>query len=342
MSNLYSRRNFLKTTALGVGVAALGMNFSERASASVAMQRMGKFKTQLHNGFIVDKITPERMEQLAAIGVEGVEVTKWDVDVNEAREARRIAESAGIKIHSVMRAWTNFNKPESAEADVQSVVRALQAAAAYGASSVLLVPCRIGNPGPKPWDFKVEFDPKTLMLSKVVDGDNEPYAEYIKLHNEATDASYRCLAPCIPVAAYEGVTIGLENVWNNLWCTPELFAAFVKSFDNVWVKAYFDLGNHVKYAKTEDWLYALGKGTILKLHMKDFLFDKEKGGGEFVPMGTGSIDWYSVRKAIDDIEYDGFVTNESGGYSDEQFVKIFDNFFNGRDILSGVLPEEEK
>lgn len=335
MQHKWTRRDFITTTALGAGAAMFANRFNGFSSITEASENTRVYKTQLHNAFIVDKITPEKMEQLASIGVEGVETTRWDVDVDEAREARRIAETAGIKIHSVMRAWTDFNT-DKAEADVNTVVRALRAAAAYGASTILLVPCRIGNPGPKPWEFNVEFDSATLMLSKVVDGDNAPYAEYIKLHNEATEASYRCLDQILPVAAYEGVTIGLENVWNNLWCTPELYAAFVKSFDNVWVKAYFDLGNHIKYAKTENWLRALGKNSIVKLHIKDFLFDKEQGGGQFVPLGKGSNDWISVRNVIEEIEYDGFVTLESGGYTDEQHVQIFNNFFNGVNITDNV------
>lgn len=336
MQRQWTRRDFMTTTALGAGAAALAMNFKGMSSIANAAEATKTYKTQLHNAFIVDKITPEKMEHLASIGVEGVETTLWDIDVEEAREARKIAEAAGIKIHSVMRAWTNFNQPESAEADIQSVNRALRAAAAYGASTILLVPCRTGAAAPAPWDFKIDFDPSTLMVSKVVEGDNAPYADYIQKQNEATEASYRCLAPSIPVAAYEGVTIGLENVWNNLWCSPEFFASFVKSFDNVWVKAYFDLGNHVKYAKTEDWLRALGKDVIVKLHIKDFLVNREKGGGDFVPIGQGSVDWVSVRDVIEELGYDGFVTLESSGYSDEQHIKIFKNFFNGVKITDGV------
>lgn len=75
---------------------------------------------------------------------------------------------------------------------------------------------------------------------------------------------------------------------------------------------------------------------IVKLHIKDFLFDKEKGGGEFVPIGKGSNDWISIRNVIEEIGYDGFVTLESGGYTDEQHVKIFDNFFNGVEITKDV------
>jgi len=325
----------MTTTALGAGAAILSSNFNGLGAVASAADAGKTYKTELHNAFICGKVTAQEMEKLASIGVEGVETTLWDVDVEEAREARKIAEAAGIKIHSVMRAWTNFNT-DSAEADVETVKKALRSAAAYGASSVLFVPCRIGNPGPAPWDFDIEFDPATCQVSKVCQGDNSDFAEYIKLQNEATDATYKCMETIIPVAAYEGVTIGIENVWNNLWCSPKFFAAFVESFHNVWVKAYFDLGNHVKYAPTEDWLRALGKDAVVKLHIKDFLVNKEKGGGDFVPIGNGSVDWVSVRDVIEEIGYDGFVTLESGGYTNEQHVQIFKNFFNGVNIKEGV------
>ncbi len=335
MQRQWTRRDFMTTTALGAGAAILSSNFNRLGALASAAESGKSYKTELHNAFIVGKVTAEEMEKLASIGVEGVETTLWDVDVQEAREARKIAEAAGIKIHSVMRAWTNFNT-DSAEADVETVKKALRAAAAYGASSVLFVPCRIGNPGPAPWDFDIEFDPATCQVSKVCKGDNSDFAEYIKLQNEATDVTYKRMESIIPVAAYEGVTIGIENVWNNLWCSPKFFAAFVESFHNVWVKAYFDLGNHVKYAPTEDWLRALGKDAIVKLHIKDFLVNREKGGGDFVPIGKGSVDWVSVRNVIEEIGYDGFVTLESGGYSNEQHVQIFKNFFNGVNITDGV------
>jgi sugar phosphate isomerase/epimerase len=35
-----------------------------------------------------------------------------------------------------------------------------------------------------------------------------------------------------------------------------------------------------------------------------------------VPIGKGSIDWVSVRKTIEEIGYNGWVTIESGGYTD--------------------------
>lgn len=334
MTREISRRDFIRATALTAGLAAAS-TLTSRSSAAFGADADKTYRTTLHKAWIVGGIDAKQIEHLAALGVEGVETSAWDVEPEKAREGRKICEANGIKIHSVMRAWTNFNT-DSADADVQTVNRALRAAAAYGASTILLVPCRTGVAGPAAWDFDIEFDPETCMVTKVVQGDNAPYADYIKAQNEATVASFKRVKESIPVAAYEGVTIGLENVWNGLWSTPEFFGAFVKAFDSVWVKTYFDLGNHVKFSPTERWLRAL-KGTICKLHIKDFKVDKLKGsGGDFVPIGKGSIDWKSVRDVIDEIDYNGFVSLESGGYSDEQHAKIFDNFFAGKDILSGV------
>ena len=325
MQRQWTRRDFMTTTALGAVAATANWNGFSTAFAAE------EYKTKLRSAFILPKVDRKRFEQLAAVGIEGVEISGWDVDVAAAREGRKIAEETGINIHSVMRGWTNFNNPNSAKADVESVKKALAAAAAFGATAILLVPCRVGNPGPKPWDFKIDFDPKTLMVKSVCEGDNAPFAEYIKLQNEATDATYRCMEELIPVAEAEGVTIGIENVWNNLWCMPNFYAAFVRSFGHERVKAYFDLGNHVKYAKTEDWLRACGKDLLVKLHIKDFKVDKSKGaGGDFVPIGKGSVDWKSVRDCIEEIGYNGWVTQEAGGYTDKSYAQIFADFFAGK------------
>ena len=63
---------------------------------------------------------------------------------------------------------------------------------------------------------------------------------------------------------------------------------------------------------------------------------RKPNGGDFVPIGKGSIDWKSVRNVIEEVEYNGFVTVESGGFTDAEHAKIFENFFAGKDILEGV------
>jgi len=85
----------------------------------------------------------------------------------------------------------------------------------------------------------------------------------------------------------------------------------------------------VRYASTETWLRAFG-ADIVRLHIKDFKIDRAaKNDGSFVPIGKGSVDWPSVRKTIDEIGYNGWVTIESGGYTDSEHSALMDRFFAG-------------
>lgn len=303
-----NRRNFLKSSALLATLAANPLSPLASFGDETA------WKTTLKKALICEYPTEDILTLWKRIGFTGAESTAWQVGTEKAAQARKVAEKLGMEIHSVLRGWTNFNSPDTAQVqqDIESVELTLQSAQGYGANAILLVPCRTGGVMPKPHAFRVKFDPDTLMVSQVVDGDNTPYQEYIEAQNHATKTSLDCVRKLIPAAEKTGVIIALENVWNNLWVTPDFFAAFVKSFRSPWVKAYFDIGNHVRYAKPEEYLYALGD-EIVKLHVKDFRIDRAASNeGQFTEIRSGSVDWPSVRKAIDDIGYNGYLTIEGG------------------------------
>lgn len=305
LTSRFTRRTVLKTgvlTVLGPGLEAL----AEVASPD----------RQLKKSLIG---TPDRetLEAHKAAGFEGIESHVWDIDPDQAAAMKKIADELGMKIHSVMRGWTNFNAPdpEVVEKDIRSVERAIVAAGAFGADVVLLVPCRVSDRDmaiPAPWEFDIEFDERTGYVTRVVAGDNSPYANYIKAHNHAIDTSRKAVERLIPVAEKNGVIIALENVWNNLWVKPKIFAHFVASFASPWVQAYYDIGNHVRYAPPEEWLRTLGK-LIVRLHVKDFLLNPDGRGGKFVPIREGSVNWPSVRRVIDEIGYTGWMTIEGSG-----------------------------
>lgn len=302
-----------------------------------------KYKTKLYSSALVGEINAKEIETLAAAGYEGVETRAWNVDLAKAREGRRIAEANGIKIHSIMCGGVLNQGDDLAKSEIERMKGALRVAAAYGASSMLCVPARVDDPGIAPWNFKIVYEPESCLITKVVEGDNTPYDAYIEAHNKTTIAVRHYLPKLTPICAYEGITIGLENVWNNLWVDPGLYSAFIHSFDNVRIKSYFDLGNFVKYAPTPIWLKALGKDTIVKLHFKDFLLTdhSNRNGGYFVPCGQGSNEWVIIRQTLDDIGYNGFATIEfeeqnSLKFSHEQNVQKFRNFFDGVDVNEGV------
>jgi hexulose-6-phosphate isomerase len=309
-----NRRGFLAVSA----AAGAGLALAPAVGAA-------EFKTTLRPALIRDLPSEAVLAELKGAGFAGLECTAWSAPAADAAAARQRAAAQGMAIHSVLRGWCEFNHADAAkvQADIDSMKTSLRTAQLLGADAVLLVPCRVGGAVPDPWAFRLEFEPTTLALSRVVEGDNAPFAEYIKAQNHATETSRKAVEALLPEAEKCGVAIALENVWNNLWVKPEFFAAFVKSFKSPWVKAYLDLGNHAKYAPTPQWIDALGD-RIAKCHVKDFRLKPDGKGGDFVDIRDGSNDWPAVRAALERVNYNGWLTIEgSSGLSlAEQYRRL--------------------
>ena len=182
---------------------------------------------------------------------------------------------------------------------------------------------------PEPWEFDIRFDPATGHLKQVVAGDNGPYADYIANHDRSADASREAVKRLIPAAEKAGVIIAIENVWNNMWVSPEFHRNFVASFDSPCVRAYFDIGNHVKYSPPQKWIHTLGK-LIAKCHLKDFKLNPNGHGGNFCNIRDGSIDWPVVRAALADIGYSGWMSIEGGDLSPKEHSRRFDLILAGK------------
>ncbi len=285
------------------------------------------FRTKPRTALIADP-TEDDLRRIRDAGFDGVEGRV--MAPAQAARMREVAEKLGLRVHSVLYGWAEFNSPDRGEVDrtFAESEAALRTAQAFGAETVLLVPCRIGGGGrrtgaiaqgppirmPRPWEFQIAFDQATGHISKVVYGDNAPYADYIKAHNHATDASREWVTRLIPTAEKTGVVIALENVSNNLWVQPEIFRHFVASFRSPWVKAYYDIGNHVRFAPPEQWILTLGD-LIAKIHVKDYLLDPADpdGRGRSVNIREGSVRWPVLRQALESIGYNGWMTIESNG-----------------------------
>jgi len=314
-----TRREFLAATAAAA------------VSASATPVGAQEFHGKLRKAKIIGPVTSAFLGPLKEAGFDGVETT--DVCAEKDAEAHRaIAEKLGMRVHSVLRGWMEFNSEDErrVEDTIEQTRKALRAARGYGADAILLVPCRIGGmPMPEPWEFDIEFDDKTGHLKRVVKGDNSKYDEYVKAQDRATDTSRMAVEKLIPLAEETKVVIGLENVWNNLWVDPHFYRWFVASFDNPWVKAYYDIGNHVKYSPPQEWVKILGK-LIVKLHVKDFKLNPDGHGGRFVHPRDGSIDWPAVRRALDEAGYDGWATIEDDGLPLTEFSRRFDLIAAGK------------
>ena len=112
-------------------------------------------------------------------------------------------------------------------------------------------------------------------------------------------------------AEARGITIAIENVWNNFLISPVEMRDFLDRINSAWVAAYFDIGNVLRYGIPQDWILTLGK-RIARVHVKDFKLSVGNIDG-FRPIGDGDVDWPAVIAALHFIGYDGPLTFEGRG-----------------------------
>lgn len=318
----FSRRDFLIASAASAAAIAL----------PGVTTRADELRGKIRKAMIVGPVTEKTLEPLKAAGFEGVETRYFNCGDAEAAKLKGNADRVGMRIHSVMRGWAEFNAddPKKLAETIEATRQSMRAAKWYGADDILLVPCRIGGmPMPEPWEFNIEFDDKTGHLTRVVDGDNSKYAQYIEAHNKSSDASRIAVEGLIPLAEELKIIIALENVWNNMWVDPKFYKHFVASFNHPNVRSYFDIGNHVKYSPPQNWVKELGS-LIVRLHIKDFKLNPDGHGGKFCHPRDGSIDWPAVRQALSDANFDGWASIEDAGLPFVEFSRRFDLIADGK------------
>ena len=165
--------------------------------------------------------------------------------------------------------------------------QALRDAAAWGASTVLLVPAVVNK--------QVYYD-------------------------QAWERSLAELRRVVPLAEELGVAIALENVWNSFLLSPLEARDYVDACGSDHVGFHFDVGNVVNYGWPEQWVSILGS-RILKLDIKEYSRRRRNDEGLWkgfdVKLLEGDCDWPAVMAALDAIGYSGWMTAElSGGDRD--------------------------
>jgi hexulose-6-phosphate isomerase len=143
--------------------------------------------------------------------------------------------------------------------------------------------------------------------------------------SEIWPRSVENIKKALPLAAELGVSIVIENVWNQFLYnhdgdskqTADTFAKYVDEFQSPWVGMQFDIGNHWKYGSMGDWIRTLGK-RVIKLDVKGF----SRAEGKFMQIGEGDIDFEDVREALLEINYHGWVAAEVKGGDLYELKKI--------------------
>jgi hexulose-6-phosphate isomerase len=110
-----------------------------------------------------------------------------------------------------------------------------------------------------------------------------------------------------------GLILAVENVWNDFLYSPLEYRSFVASAAEAGpVGAYFDVGNALRFGRPEDWIDVLGD-HLAAVHVKDYDTDVDTIDGFTYPL-QGDVDWDAVVDALDDADYDGWVTPEVPPY----------------------------
>lgn len=161
----------------------------------------------------------------------------------------------------------------------------LRAAEALGVDAVLVVPGAVAVP----WD-----PGRPIVAAKT-----------------ARDRALASMEELIPVAEATGVTMCLENVWNNFLTGPFEFAAFIDECASERVKAYFDAGNCMLNGYPDHWIEILGS-RIERVHVKNFRRDGGAGtlDGFTDSLFSGDVPWERVFPALRSAGYDDVITAE--------------------------------
>jgi L-ribulose-5-phosphate 3-epimerase len=287
-----SRREFLKSSISAVGVASLGsvaLGPSLSAAAPVAPPSPLSLKKGLVFDMLPDKLSyADRLKLARDAGFEIVQAPT-EPDASKAEEIKKAADSAGIRIDSVMN-MDHWKYPLSSsdraavEKSLAGMRTSLHNAKLWGSDTVLLVPAVV--------------DAKTS-------------------YHDAWERSQKEIRSLIPLAEELKVTIAIEEVWNKFLLSPLEMAKYIDQFQSPWIKAWFDVGNVVLYGYPQDWIHTLGK-RIVKVHLKDF--KRKEDGYAWVNLGDGDVDWSAVQHAFADVGYSGSVIAELDG-GDESYLR---------------------
>jgi sugar phosphate isomerase/epimerase len=157
------------------------------------------------------------------------------------------------------------------------------------------------------WQGPLQRDPRaTQWLSDSIDVCNSLQLPVCMIVNfdlslEKTaevDRFVEVMKGIVPKAEKQGITIGMEN-----WLSAEDNMRIIERVGSPALKVYYDVGNSTdKGRDIAKEIRTLGKRNLIcEFHFKD---------GSHL-LGQGRIDFKNVRRALDDIQYIGWIQLES-------------------------------
>ena len=296
MNPTSTRRSFLKTTSAAFALASVASPlFAAEEKKIGATRKRPNPKAIMWDTIGVKGSVLERMQAVKAAGFDTIEMASH-LDQAEVLKAR---DAVGLPVVSVCGAkhWSQpLSSPDAKvrEAGFAALEQTLRDAKAYGATSILLVPGVVNK--------DVSFD-------------------------DCWQRSIEQIKRAIPLARELGVTISIENVWNNFITTEDKAVKYLDEINSPQVAWHFDVGNIIRYGDPIEWIKALGK-RITRVHVKEYSRDRAMRAGDVwkgfgAPLLEGANNWPGIMKALDETGYTGPLITEQGG-SLEDLSKALD------------------
>ncbi len=188
----------------------------------------------------------------------------------------------------------NAGDAESVDRAVELLRESVRVASQIGAETLLVVPGKLAAESADGADH-VPYD---VALDRIRDG----------------------LSRVAPDAEQHGVTLGIENVWNQLLLSPLEMRDFIDGFDSPNVAAYLDVGNMIVTGYAEDWIRILGK-RIAAVHFKDY----QRAAGTldgFCDLTEGDVNWPAVMRELRVLGYMCPCTAEYFDLDEEALAKL--------------------
>jgi L-ribulose-5-phosphate 3-epimerase len=140
----------------------------------------------------------------------------------------------------------------------------------------------------------------------------DPAGSYMENYRQTQDL----IRGAIPYAEKKQIKILVENVWATFLIEPLTMARYIDELGSPFVKAYFDVGNVMRWGYPQHWIEVLGN-RIDKIHIKEYSLKKAMAEGMAkgfdVPLGEGDIDWKRVRDQLRSIQFRSWATVEMRG-----------------------------
>lgn len=150
---------------------------------------------------------------------------------------------------------------------------------------------------------------------------SDPNGSYLENYRRSQQA----IREVIPHAEKKGIAILIENVWATFLIEPLSMARYIDELASPFVRAYFDVGNVMRWGLPQHWIEVLGK-RVGKIHVKEYslkiAMNEGMAKGFNLPMGKGDIDWKRVREELAKIGFQSWATAEVKGGDRARIAEI--------------------